>query len=199
MKKAKIKVKNKYLIFTILIFILGLVFSGCGETPKKTEPPKQPPPAKPASPAASTVKTPVSASPAVKSAPSPASPSAGVSSEDVPYSPKGKTDPFKSYIVVTAVPKSASAFLPPLQRLTVEQYKLVGIVYTGKKDSKAIVSDDAGKGYVIKLGSEIGQNNGKVVKILIDRIIVSEKFKDAFGDVKTREVPLVLRPSEGGR
>ena len=62
----------------------------------------------------------------------------------------------------------------------------------------ALVEDSTGKGYFIKRGTEIGKNDGKVTKILKDRIIIEELYEDVFGKVKKSEVPLFLHKIEEG-
>jgi len=61
----------------------------------------------------------------------------------------------------------------PLQRMEVDQFKLVGIA--GGQDQRiAMVEDMTKKFYPLSIGTRIGINNGKVVEILSDRVIVEE-------------------------
>jgi Tfp pilus assembly protein PilP len=52
-------------------------------------------------------------------------------------------------------------------------------------------------GYIIKVGTLIGENSGIVTKIEQDSVIVKQHFKDYMGRVNTREVILSLRKQEG--
>jgi len=114
------------------------------------------------------------------------------------YNPAGKPDPFKPFIELTPVrEKVRTTPLTPLQKFDLSQLKLVAIVST-PEGNVALVEDSTGKGYFVKKGTEIGKNEGKVTKILKDRIIVEELYEDVFGKVKKSEVPLFLHKIEEG-
>lgn len=68
----------------------------------------------------------------------------------------------------------------PLETLDLSQVKLVGVMLSDKGNT-ALVEDATGKGYVIKEGTYIGLNAGKVVQILKDRFIVVEEIEDVHG------------------
>jgi type IV pilus assembly protein PilP len=61
-----------------------------------------------------------------------------------------------------------------------------------------LVEDVAGKGYFLKKGTWIGKNDGKVTKILKDKVIVEEVYQDIFGQTKTNEISLILHKVEEG-
>ena len=114
------------------------------------------------------------------------------------YSPAGKPDPFKPFIQLTPVRESRNVPLTPLQKYEVSQLKLVAII-SSPDGNIGLVEDSAGKGYFLKKGTEIGKNDGKVTKILNDRVIVEEAYQDIFGQAKVNEIPLILhRTEEGG-
>jgi len=114
------------------------------------------------------------------------------------YNPTGKPDPFKPFIELTPVrEKVRTTPLTPLQKYDLSQLKLVAIIST-PEGNVALVEDSTGKGYFIKRGTEIGKNDGKVTKILKDRIIIEELYEDVFGKVKKSEVPLFLHKIEEG-
>jgi Tfp pilus assembly protein PilP len=50
----------------------------------------------------------------------------------------------------------------------------------------------------LKKGTWIGKNDGKVTKILQDRVIVEELYQDVFGQTKKNEITLVLHQAEEG-
>jgi type IV pilus assembly protein PilP len=76
--------------------------------------------------------------------------------------------------------------------------KLVAIIST-PEGSVALVEDSLGKGYFLKKGTRIGKNDGKVMKILKDKVIIEEMYQDIFGQTKISEISLVLhRLEEGG-
>lgn len=111
------------------------------------------------------------------------------------YNPMGKPDPFKPFIEEEMVAvKKLKKYLPlsPLLREDIDQFRLVGIS-GDEKIRRAIVQDIKGKVYPIHTGTHIGMNNGKVVKILADRIIVEEKLKAPAGKTKTNRITMKLR------
>lgn len=115
------------------------------------------------------------------------------------YNPAGKADPFKPFIqIAPARDLSKRVPLTPLQKYEISQLKLVAIIST-PEGNIALVEDSAGKGYILKKGTGIGKNDGKVTKILKDRVIVEEIYQDILGQTKTNEVSILLyRLEEGG-
>lgn len=114
------------------------------------------------------------------------------------YNPAGKPDPFKPFIQLTPIRElSRTAPLTPLQKYDISQLKLVAIIST-PEGNVALVEDSAGKGYFVKRGTEIGKNDGKVTRILKDRLIIEEIYQDIWGKTKTNEVSLFLHKIEEG-
>ena len=79
----------------------------------------------------------------------------------------------------------------PLETLALGQLKLVGIVFT-PEGNKAMVEDPSGKGHVLAVGSYIGTNGGKVIRIDKDRIFIAEETEDESGKTSIKEVVLKL-------
>jgi len=114
------------------------------------------------------------------------------------YNPAGKPDPFKPFIQLTPVrDASRSGPLTPLQKYDISQLKLVAIIST-PEGNIALVEDATGKGYFLKKGTWIGKNDGKVNKILKDKVIIEEVYQDIFGQTKTNEISLFLHKVEEG-
>lgn len=116
------------------------------------------------------------------------------------YNPIGKPDPFKPFIEQELSPKkkAESRTLPisPLQREGINNFRLVGV--SGDDHHRiAIVQDVKGKAYPIFLGTYIGQNGGRVVEILPDRIIIEEKTKVEDKQAKANRLTMKLRKDEG--
>jgi type IV pilus assembly protein PilP len=111
----------------------------------------------------------------------------------------GKPDPFKPFIQLTSIKESLKSFpLTPLQKYEISQLNLVAIIAT-PEGNIALVEDSAGKGYFLKKGTGIGKNDGKVKRILKDRVIIEEAYEDIFGQKKVNEISLFLhRVEEGG-
>ena len=113
------------------------------------------------------------------------------------YNPAGKRDPFKTFIEsVTEKKERAAAPVSPLQSYDLNALRLVGIMMLpGKK--VAIVEDPSGKGYHVKVGTHIGLNDGVVVEILKDEVIVEEKYLDETLQTKARKVSVKIPKEEG--
>ena len=112
------------------------------------------------------------------------------------YDPTGKTDPFKPFIQMgTGKGYSRNALLTPLQKYEISQLKLVAIILD-PKGNVALIEDSLGKGYVLKKGTGIGKNDGKVTKILKDKIIIVEIYQDIWGQTKINAIPLYLHRLE---
>ncbi len=113
------------------------------------------------------------------------------------YNPVGKPDPFKPFIELTPVKSQRTVPLTPLQKYDISQLKLVAVIAT-PEGNVALVEDATKKGYFLKKGTWIGKNDGKVIKILKDRVVVEEVYQDVFGQTKKNEVTLTLHQAEEG-
>lgn len=116
------------------------------------------------------------------------------------YNPIGKPDPFRPFIELEPSPKKKTAPrtmpISPLQRASISDFRLVG-VSSDDYHRIAMVQDVKGRAYPIFMGTYIGQNGGKVVEILPDRIIIEEKIKAADKKVKAKRLTMKLRKDEG--
>jgi type IV pilus assembly protein PilP len=79
----------------------------------------------------------------------------------------------------------------PLEALDLSQVKLVGVTLSDKGNT-ALVEDASGKGYVIKKGTYIGGNGGKVILILKDRFIIEEEIEDVHGKIISQKTVIKL-------
>ena len=114
------------------------------------------------------------------------------------YNPVGKPDPFKPFLQLTSVREgSRSGILTPLQKYDISQLKLVAII-SSPEGNIALVEDATGKGYFLKKGTFIGKNDGKITKILKDKVIIEEVYQDIFGQTKLNEISLFLNKIEEG-
>ena len=116
------------------------------------------------------------------------------------YDPKGKIDPFQPLFrdkpVLAKKKKRKRLPQTPLERIEISQLKLVGIILASS-GNRALVEETSGKGYVIKKGTYIGTNSGKVVKINKENVIVEEEFEDVFGKSTTRQREIKLPKPPG--
>jgi type IV pilus assembly protein PilP len=119
------------------------------------------------------------------------------------YDASGKVDPFAPLFREKPVSvnknKNKKKRIPrtPLERVDLSQLKLVGIILASS-GNRALVEESTGKGYVIKKGTYIGMNSGKVVNIKKEKVVVEEEFEDVFGKTKfrQREIKLPKPPGE---
>ena len=115
------------------------------------------------------------------------------------YKPEGKIDPFSSLFKVKSESqkKKRKRFpLTPLEKRDISQFKLVGVILSAK-GNKAIIKESSGKGYVISKGTYIGVNEGRVVKILKDKVICEEDVENLFGQIETKSRILKLKKPPG--
>jgi len=118
------------------------------------------------------------------------------------YNPKGKIDPFEPLFrdkpSIAMVKKKRKKRTPrtPLERIDLSQLKLVGIILASS-GNRALVEESNGKGYVIKKGTYVGTNAGKVVKIEKNVVVVAEEYEDVLGNVTLRNKELKLPKPPG--
>jgi type IV pilus assembly protein PilP len=119
------------------------------------------------------------------------------------YDPKGLKDPFMPIEAVKSDKQRQTdqgedaVPLTPLQKLELSQFKLVAVVMSGE-DSRALVEDGAGLGYIIQNGTPIGMRGGHVISILKDKVQVEEYTVNYLGEKKTLMNELKLHPIEEG-
>lgn len=119
------------------------------------------------------------------------------------YNSEGKLDPFeplfkKEPVSLAAGKKTIKRRKPltPLERVNLSQLSLVGIIRAPSGD-RALVQESSGKGYVVRKGTYIGTNSGKIIQILKDRIIIEEESEDIYGKVSMVKKPLKLQKPPG--
>lgn len=116
-----------------------------------------------------------------------------------PYIARGKIDPFEPLFKDEPVfRKKKKKRIPrtPLEKLSLGQLKLVAII-RAPSGNKALVEESSGKGYVIKKGTYIGLNSGKIIKIEKDNIIIEEEIQDIQGNIEVRQRELKLQKPSG--
>jgi type IV pilus assembly protein PilP len=105
------------------------------------------------------------------------------------YDPTNKTDPFKSYVrrEVTLEGDESS----PLERFDLSQLIVMGIIW-GVDEPRALIKDPTGKGYIVKAGTPIGKNKGRILRIEDNKVVVKETYLDHLDRATTKEVELEL-------
>ena len=134
------------------------------------------------------------------------------------YHPVGKPDPFYPFIEMDlaiqkkrkedlkkkAAMKAAVKGRPlsPLQQSEIGQFRLVGIAGDDKRRTAVVEEGALKKFYPLFVGTVIGPNEGRVVEILPDRVIVEERIEDPNPKAKkaqVRRMTMMLHKEEEGR
>ena len=116
------------------------------------------------------------------------------------YIATGKLDPFEPlFKEQVVVPKKKKRRTPrtPLERISLSQLKLVGIILS-PSGNRALVQESSGKGYIIKRGTYLGLNSGRVVEITKDTLVIEEEIENILGKVtiQKKEMKLPKPPGE---
>ncbi len=106
-------------------------------------------------------------------------------------------DPFESYLQALEKRRRRATTrrnrpLEPLERFDLSALKLVATFKRGKT-RVAMVEDPSGRGYIIRRGSRIGRNNGRVEKITDDTVYIVEEVIGPGGDLIERQTTLTLK------
>ncbi|MCX5831035.1 MAG: pilus assembly protein PilP [Deltaproteobacteria bacterium] len=119
------------------------------------------------------------------------------------FNPAGKPDPFRPFVEKDPVLKKkaemdAAISIFPLQKVGLDQFNLLGIAGdTGRRLAIVETKDSRGsRFYALKLGTVIGLNNGKVVEIGKDQIVVEEATALRTGK-KNRIIKKLRKDEEG--
>jgi len=111
------------------------------------------------------------------------------------YDSKDVRDPFRSWGFVKPVRRSEDG--GPLVNFELGQLDVVAVVWsTGRP--RAMVSDPAGRSFLVREGTRIGKNDGRVIHIGDNLVLVKETYVDFTGDRTTKDVELRIRRSQGG-
>lgn len=182
----------------MLFAIMAFIAPGC----KKKAPPPPPPQATPL-PQKTVPVPPAPAKPimANRSAVKPAV-QKQISTSKKPLPPGGvsldfsnRRDPFRPFVQAPQQEAGKSKIRQrdalPIQSFDTEKFRISGII-TGIRENSALVIDPNGKGYVIKEGMQIGNNDGRVKKVTASSVEIEESFRDDNGKVRKRIVKLTL-------
>jgi Tfp pilus assembly protein PilP len=110
------------------------------------------------------------------------------------FSPAVKRDPFRPLTLKTKASSQRRENLSPLERFEMGQLKVVGIVWD-IKEPRAMIEDTAGLGYIVKVGTPIGNSEGRVKAIYRSEVVVEESYADFYGNKRKRDVSMKL-PTE---
>ncbi len=107
-------------------------------------------------------------------------------------------DPFESYLQKLEARRRSRAGarrnrpLEPLEKFDLSALKLVAIYEQGGA-RVAMIQDPTGKGYIVKRGSHLGLNNGRIEKITKDTVYIVEEVLNPAGELVERTVTMTLR------
>jgi type IV pilus assembly protein PilP len=111
------------------------------------------------------------------------------------YNPSGRRDPFAAIILEGPKSGAENMNLPPLQRASLTELSLIGIIWGGFGYTAMVQTPD-GKGYTVRQGTKIGPNNGVVSAITENSVVVQERFTDVYGKKQVREYVKLLHQKE---
>lgn len=106
--------------------------------------------------------------------------------EDYYYNPAGKRDPFQSFIK-RGQSDELRPDAPPLQRWDIDKYTLRGVIWNTQAP-RALMVDPEGTGHVIKLGTYVGRNWGKVTSISEGCVVITEEYQTLDGELVVNPV-----------
>ncbi len=119
--------------------------------------------------------------------------SSATPAEEYYYNPAGKRDPFQSFIK-RGQSDELRADAPPLQRWDIDKYTLRGVIWN-TQSPRALMLDPEGTGHVIKLGTYVGRNWGKVTSISEGCVVITEEYQTLDGELVVNPVTVCF-PTE---
>lgn len=117
--------------------------------------------------------------------------SLGAASGAFGYDPIGKRDPFRSF-VLDRLKELEHATKGPLEQFDLNQLTVLGVVWETER-KRALVADPSGQAYVVSEGDPIGTNEGTVLRIEDNLMLVRETFVDHMGEQTEKEVEMHVR------
>lgn len=113
------------------------------------------------------------------------------------YNPVGRRDPFENPLrAIVEIAPETGVPLTPLQKFDLGQLRLIGVII-GKGNPRGMVIAPDGKSFILSIGTKVGKNDGSVVDITTDAILIKEKYYDFTGEIKTSIKEIIL-PKRGG-
>jgi len=118
------------------------------------------------------------------------------SSSGYSYDPTGKRDPFRSFIAEQQQAR-AKEERGPLEQFDLNQLTVVAVVW-GTERPRALVEDPSGRDYVVQEGTPIGKNEGMVLRITDNSVLVRETYVDYLGAQTTKEIEMRIKSATQG-
>ena len=109
-------------------------------------------------------------------------------------------DPFRPFINFTqierSIPTDTNKPLTPLEKYTLNQFNIVGMILAGNDQNYALVEDPELIGYTVREGDKIGNMSGLVIEIKSNEVVIEEPYIDIFDKQQMRTISLRLREVE---
>ena len=121
----------------------------------------------------------------------------GVLDAKFSYDPTDKRDPFRSFEWERADRQGPDGLRGPLEKFDLSQLDLVAVVWR-TENAKALIKDPSGQSYIVGHGTRIGKNEGHVLRIEDNELVVKETYVDHLGNKSTKDIELRIRGSQGG-
>lgn len=115
----------------------------------------------------------------------------------VSYNAVGRRDPFRSIVALSENRPKSLGSLPPLQRNEISDLRLQGIIL-GDFGPRAIINTPDGKGYTVRVGTQVGFNHGVITRITKNQVVIEETLLNVFGEPKKRTVVMELHSQKEG-
>lgn len=114
------------------------------------------------------------------------------------YDPRGKRDPFRSIrFAADDSDEEQERDFGPLGDFELGQLELSAVIWDAG-NPRALILDPGGRSYIVREGSAIGKNNGQVIHIGDNLVLVKETYENFAGEQTTKDVELRIRLSQGG-
>lgn len=163
--------------FAAAAWALSLLLGGCGEPVQEAG--SAPPPARP--PEENLAKAAESAD----------------KKEEYSYNPNGKRDPFKGFMTrPTNRDEEVAPDTVPLQRWDIDKFALKGVIWD-TAEPRGLLIDPEGTGHVIRIGTYVGRNWGKVTSINDEGVVITEEYQTLDGELVVN--PVVVKFAVSGK
>jgi Tfp pilus assembly protein PilP len=121
----------------------------------------------------------------------------GSAAADYVYDPTDLRDPFRSFRWEREQDVADKGTLGPLEQFELAQLNVTAVIWSTKQP-RALVEDPSGRSYIVHEGTRIGKNDGLVIHIGDNLVLVKETYVDFAGEQTTKDVELRIRRSQGG-
>jgi Tfp pilus assembly protein PilP len=119
----------------------------------------------------------------------------GQSDKDYTFSDFGKQDPFVPPKITLADDETQGSEGTMLQKYSISDLKLVGLLKSHQGEKKAIVMTPDDEGIIIKKGDLIGKSGGKVIDFEDKGIRVRESYLNSNGNKEFKDFTLQIPES----